>query len=137
MTEATWHTHTQVELYPPQMSCVEVLNQDFKTFKVEDKNIGISQVMTMDFDEIEKDKDKYIELLNKLHDESNYSVVTLFVTDIIKNGSYVFYNNKAEYIVSEAYNIDNLYQGIYIDGLVSRKKQMLPDLLECIERRNS
>ena len=25
MTEATWHTHTQVELYPPQMSCVEVL----------------------------------------------------------------------------------------------------------------
>lgn len=119
------------------MTCDQIFNQDFKTFKVNDSNIGISQVMTMDFEEIEKDKDKFIAILNNLTENLGYSVSLLFVTDIIKNGSYMFYNEKAESIVSEAYEIDKINQGVYMDGMVSRKKQMLPALLDYLERKGN
>ena len=49
----------------------------------------------------------------------------------------MFYNEKAEGIVSEAYEIDKINQGVYIDGMVSRKKQMLPALLDYLERKGN
>ncbi len=115
------------------LSPLEVVYKDFKSYKVGEENVGIGQVMTMDYEEIVKNKDEYIAILDKLKD---YKIALLFVTDIIRNGSYIFYNTGSEYIISDAYNIQDLAQGIYIDGLVSRKKQMLPPLMECIERRN-
>ena len=68
-------------------------------------------------------------------DLGNYKISLLFVTDIINKGSYLFYNDSSKDIVSEAYSIKDIRQGVYMDGVVSRKKQMLPNLLEVIERR--
>ena len=58
----------------------------------------------------------------------------MFVTDIIKNGSYIFFNESARDIVANAYHIDNLEQGLFLDGIVSRKKQMLPKLLDYLQK---
>ena len=62
-------------------------------------------------------------------------IALLFVTDVIRNGSYLFYNEKSKDLLEDAYGIDELYQGLYFDGVVSRKKQMLPPLLESEDRR--
>ena len=96
--------------------------------------IGISQVMTMDFNEIEEKIDEYIERLNDIKNGS-YLCVVLFITDVYKNGSYVIYNNDAEDIILDAFDLKDVKEGIYIPDLVSRKKQMLPALLEVIEKR--
>ena len=81
-----------------------------------------------------KNKDEYIAELNKMSND-NYMAVALFVTDIIKNGSYILFNDAALDIIREAYGNDKINQGTYLDGFVSRKKQMLPSLLEEIEKR--
>lgn len=111
----------------------DLINQDFKSYSVGNHQIGISQVMTMDFNEIEEHITDYIEKLNEI--SSSYLCVVLFITDIYKNGSYVIYNNNAEDIVKDAFDLDEIHEGVYIDNLVSRKKQMLPALLEVIEKR--
>lgn len=111
----------------------DLINQDFKSYSVGNHQIGISQVMTMDFNEIEEHITDYIEKLNEI--SSSYLCVVLFITDIYKNGSYVIYNNNAEDIVKDAFDLNEIYEGVYIDNLVSRKKQMLPALLEVIEKR--
>ena len=111
----------------------DLINQDFKSYSVGNHQIGISQVMTMDFNEIEEHITDYIEKLNEI--SSSYLCVVLFITDIYKNGSYVIYNNNAEDIVKDAFDLEKIYEGVYIDNLVSRKKQMLPALLEVIEKR--
>jgi len=111
----------------------DLINQDFKSYSVGSHQIGISQVMTMDFNEIEEHMSEYIEKLNEI--SSSYLCVVLFITDVYKNGSYVIYNDKAEEIVKDAFDLENIYEGVYIDNLVSRKKQMLPALLEVIEKR--
>lgn len=115
------------------ISISDLINQDFKSYSVGNHQIGISQVMTMDFNEIEAQMDEYINKLNEI--SSNYLCVVLFITDVYKNGSYVIYNDKAEDIIRDAFDLSEIYEGIYIHDLVSRKKQMLPALLEVIEKR--
>lgn len=115
------------------ISVNDLINQDFKSYNVGNHQIGISQVMTMDFNEIEEHISDYIEKLNEI--SSSYLCVVLFITDVYKNGSYVIYNSNADDIVRDAFDLNEIHEGIYIDNLVSRKKQMLPALLEVIEKR--
>ncbi len=117
------------------LSADEIIHTDMKTFKYGESSMAIGQVITMDFDELLERKDEIVNGLNKMTEFGNYSVSLLFVTDIIKNGSYLFFNDNSEEILEEAYGIEHASQGIYLDGVVSRKKQMLPPLLELEERR--
>lgn len=116
------------------ISVHDLINQDFKTYSVGNNAIGISQVMTMDFNEIEEKMDEYIAKLDELSD-GNYLCCVLFITDVYKNGSYVIYNSSAKDIVADAFDLKETYEGVYIADLVSRKKQMLPALLEVIQKR--
>jgi len=111
----------------------DLIDLDFKSYNVGNHQIGISQVMTMDFDEIKENIEEYIERLNDI--SRNYLCVVLFITDVYKNGSYVIYNELAKDIIEDAFDLKETYEGIYIKDLVSRKKQMLPALLEVAQKR--
>lgn len=116
------------------ISVNDLINQDFKAYSIGSSQLGISQVMTMDFNEIESNIEEYINKLDELKNNS-YMAVVLFITDVYKNGSYVIYNREAKDIVQDAFDLSDVYEGVYIADLVSRKKQMLPALLEVIEKR--
>ncbi len=116
------------------MTTREVIDQDFKSYSVGNQILGISQIMTLDIEEIEKNIQEYITKLDELT-MGNYICSVLFITDVYKNGSYVVYNQKSEGIIQDAFNLKQVYEGVYIDNLVSRKKQMLPALLEVIEKK--
>ena len=111
------------------MTVEEIINSDIKSFKLSESNMAIGQVMTMDLEQINAIKDDIINSLNKMCENGGYKIALLFVTDIIKNGSYLFYNENAKEILEDSYGIE-VSQGVYMDGFVSRKKQMLPPLLE-------
>ena len=117
------------------MSVEDLIYQDFKSYKVENTSLGISQVITMDFDSMKSQIDKYVSKLNEIA-KRDYSVVTLFITDIVKNGSYVLYNDDAKHIVEDSFELENIEEGIFIPDLVSRKKQMLPKIMESLEKNN-
>lgn len=117
------------------MSVDEIIMNDFKTYNVNSKTLGIAQIMTMDFDFIEDHLDEFVEKLNELV-AGDYSIVVVFITDIIKNGSYVLYNDNAATIVKEAYGIKNLEQGTFLPKMVSRKKQMLPSIMSVLDTNN-
>lgn len=112
------------------MSVEEIIHSDMKTFKYSDSTMAIGQTMTMDFDDISKRQDEFVEELNTMCNYGNYKIALLFVTDIIKNGSYLFFNEDAKELIEDSYGIEDVKQGVYLDGIVSRKKQMLPPLLE-------
>ncbi len=115
------------------MSVEEVIHSDMKTFKYSNSNLAIGQVFTMDFEEISAKQDEFIAGLNTMCDLGNYKISLLFITDVIKNGSYLFFNESSKEIIEEAFGIKDAYQGIYLDGVVSRKKQMVPPLLENVK----
>ena len=113
----------------------EIIYQDFKQFNSDDINIGIGQVFTTNYDEIDNDKEKYIKELNDIALNNNYDIVCLFITNIITNGSYVLFNEKARNIISLAYNVPNIEEGHFLENIVSRKKQMITGILDVIERK--
>ena len=114
------------------MSISEIVEQDFKTFKLGETSIGIGQVMTLDFEEIAKDMPKYIAHLDEMCVKNNYKLAVLFVTDAVKNGSYLLYSTGSEAVVAEAYKIKEAAEGTYLPDMVSRKKQMYPALAAVI-----
>lgn len=116
-------------------SVAELINMDLKTYSVGNKTLGISQIMTMDFDTIKENIDEFINKLNEMVN-TNYSIVVIFITDIIKNGSYVLYNTKSADIIADSFGIKNIHQGVFLPKMVSRKKQILPAILNTIDNEN-
>ena len=113
-------------------SVEELIKTDFKSYVVGDKLLGISQIMTMDIETIEANMDEYIQKLNEMV-ELNYSIVTIFITDIIKNGSYVLYNEKASEIIKDAFGLKSIHQCMFLPKIVSRKKQIQPNIISVLE----
>ena len=114
------------------MSKEDVLYNDYKLFTINDKSFAIGQFFTMNFEEIAKELDQYIDVLDKVSVANNYVLVALYVTDIIQNGSYVIFNKKASNIIDLVYQ-RHIEEGTFIEGCVSRKKHVVPAIMEILE----
>ena len=115
------------------MSTQDIFDQDFKSYKLDNYNIGISQVMTLNIDSIIAKKQEYISLLNNMSN-LDYKISLMFVTDIIKDGSYVFYNESAKELLSSIFQLKELKQGLFLEKIVSRKQQILPKILDYLQK---
>lgn len=111
-----------------------LLEEDIKTFGVGDKKVGISQIFTMDYDDIKNDVDNFINDIDNLA-SGKYDIVISLITDVEKNGSYVFYDRKSEKLLKDVFNDDSFKEGTYIQDLLSRKKQLVPPVMEILEKR--
>ena len=110
----------------------EIIHGDFKNFMVDNQKVGIGQVSTMSTEEILSKQEEFIRELNEEASEG-YTAIALFVTDILKNGSYIFFNDKAKEIFSNSFGIGEIEQGHFFEGLVSRKKQIVPKLMNYMD----
>ena len=90
-------------------------------------------MFTLDYEKILNDKEGYLSVIEDIKQKKGYAFVVLAVTDILKNSSYMFYTAGIEKNMAVGYNIDNFEQGTYIEGCVSRKKQIVPVLMEFLK----
>lgn len=116
-------------------SLQEVLFTDFKVFKVGNIESGIGQIFTTDYNSLKINIEQMREVLNQVSVNNDYIIVAFFITDVIKNGSYIIFNDRAKFILEDSFNIDNLYQGMYLKDVVSRKKQIIPPIIDVLERK--
>ena len=77
--------------------------------------------------------DNYIKALEENNTKLGCEFTMLCFTDVIKNGSYVIYTEKAKDILSSGFKKPDFEQMTYIKGLASRKKQMVPVILSELE----
>lgn len=111
----------------------EVLFNDFKIFNEDDYKIGIGQINTLNIDTIINKQDELLETIEREGKNSEYDILALFVTDIIKEGSYIFFSNKSKHILERAFEIEELTQCYYLPNIISRKKQIIPNILNVID----
>lgn len=115
------------------MSKEDVLYNDFKLYTINEKTFAIGQFFTMNFDEMKKELDEYVATLDEVAEANNYDFVALYVTDIIKNGSYVIFNTKGQEVVDVCYEKENIPEGYFVENCVSRKKHVVPLIMEIFE----
>ena len=115
----------------------EIFYRDFKKFSIGELSVGVGQVNCMSYDEIqviiEKEKD-YMEHVTEHSSEIN--IAYLLITDVMKESSYVMYAGKnAVTVLKNAFNLDNISDKyVALPGVVSRKKQFLPAIMEAMEQ---
>lgn len=117
------------------MSIDDVIYKDFKNYVAGEYKIGIGQVFTTTFDDYVADISKYVDRLDEIAVNNDYKVVCLFVTDFINNNSYALFNRSAVDILAEAYSLPSIEEGELLKGFVSRKKQIVPTILEILEKK--
>ena len=110
-------------------SVEEIFYKDFKEFNLEEFKMGISQVFTLDIEAVFNRERQFIDFVSETHRNKGYFLTLLVITDILKEGSYLLFMAENNSLISTAFQVIS-QQGVFVPGLVSRKKQVVPKLLE-------
>ncbi len=115
------------------MSAKEVIDLDSKEFKEKDKKIVISQVNTADINDVFARKDELSFAIEKEISEKSLDLFVFVITDIVNTNSKIIALGKDKELVEKAFEkkLDN-DDAMLLEGVVSRKKQIAPPLLENI-----
>jgi inorganic pyrophosphatase/exopolyphosphatase len=62
-----------------------------------------------------------------------FDSLILCVTDMIKNGSFIFFDTNSRDIVSDALNKIDIEEGYFFSKCLSRKKQLIPLIMNVIK----
>ena len=111
----------------------EILTQDYKNFQVDDKKYSVGQTITLDIDSILKDKDEYISIMQNKCNNQGLEFILFIITDVLKNGSYILYTDGCEEMLKDSFNLGDVYEGVFVNGLTSRKKQVIPYINDYIK----
>ncbi len=112
----------------------EILKQDFKIFTYDDKKVGVSQVNTMDSDSLHDLKEPILKAMEDMTEAKGFVLQVLIVTDIYKEGSEIIAVGKLKDVINKAFNVQMKNNSIYIPGIISRKKQVIPPISAVINR---
>lgn len=108
----------------------EILNQDFKIFHAGGIDFGVAQISAMGRTELDKVQERVTPKLNLMMDEKRIDMIFVMLTDILNESTYLIYaGESAAQIVAGAYNCRPSVRGTMLEGVVSRKKQLIPALI--------
>ena len=112
----------------------EIFYQDFKKFSIEDVTFGVGQINSMNSMELADIREKLLPYLEKAYKEHGVDMIFFMLTNIIHESTdLIFMGNKAKEIIERAFSVeekDNFYR---LEGVVSRKKQLIPSLMIAIQ----
>ena len=116
-------------------SAGDILHQDFKKFTAGRHLIGVGQISTMDANEVETIKEKVQPEMDKVREQDGVDLLFFMVTNILKESSDVLFSgNGAEILLEAGFNVTSKdHKSVYLPGVVSRKKQMVPLITESMQ----
>ena len=106
----------------------DLVMRDYKNFDMHGSKVGVGQLEVVDGSVFDKIKDDLMEDIKKVKDEQNLHTVALLLTDIMKEGSEVLVVSNDTSIFEKAFNCKLENGKIWLDGCLSRKKQIIPFL---------
>ncbi|PWE23147.1 manganese-dependent inorganic pyrophosphatase [Aliarcobacter skirrowii] len=106
----------------------DLVMRDYKNFDMHGNKVGVGQLEVVDGSVFDKIKDDLMEDIKKVKDEQNLHTVALLLTDIMKEGSEVLVVSNDTSIFEKAFNCKLEDGKVWLDGCLSRKKQIIPFL---------
>ncbi|MGB6328266.1 MAG: manganese-dependent inorganic pyrophosphatase [Halarcobacter sp.] len=106
----------------------ELILRDYKPFDMHGNDVGIGQLEVIDLSLFDNIKAELQADLDALREENNLHTACLILTDIIKEGSEVLVSSKDTSIFEKAFDIKLEDGKVWLDGCLSRKKQIIPFL---------
>lgn len=111
-------------------SAETLLDLDAKSFPMGTKNVRIAQVNTVDLNEV-LDRQDELEAAMKSESAANgYDLFILIITNILNSDSELLVIGDSLDKVEAAFNVTLENNRVFLNGVVSRKKQVVPQLTE-------
>ncbi len=110
----------------------ETLFTDFKDFSVSEKKIGIGQITTLNSDDFICQKEEILKTMGQKKADGAYDLIMVMITDVLKSGSTLFFLGDEE-IIQNAYGVEPSDNEVFLPGVMSRKKQIVPKLTEALD----
>lgn len=115
-------------------SAIELLDMDAKSFPMGDKNVRIAQVNVVDINDVFSKQEELEAKMLELNLENNYNLFILVVTNILDSDSVILATGSPINAVEEAFNIKLKNNKAILKGVVSRKKQIVPQLTKALTK---
>lgn len=115
-------------------SAIEILNDDAKSFEMGAETVRIGQVNVVDVRDVLSRKDELLEKMREETKENDFGLFVLLITDIIENNSVAIVDGAGYRQFEIAFNKPIQLNTVELDGIVSRKKQVVPQLTEAFTR---
>ena len=112
----------------------EIIKTDLKEFKIGDYKIVVSQISVMDPSEVLEIEDKLIAAMQENCEREGYDMDLMMVTDILEEATYLLFTGSPKTLIGEAFKKDASGTHVYLPGVMSRKKQMIPPLSEAVKK---
>jgi len=112
------------------MSTADIIRNDIKEFIIGEYRVAVSQISVMDSQEALAIKKQLQDDMEVMRRKEDYDMVLLMVTDIMAEGTHLFYTGQPELLVQQAFGMNGSDGSVYLPGVLSRKKQVIPPLIE-------
>ncbi len=110
------------------LSAKEIIARDFKEFDMSGSKLGIGQIEIVDLELVKDRIDELINELKEMKEERDYSGIYFMITDIMKEGTLLLVVADDENIVKKAFGKKLENNRVWLDRVMSRKKQVVPPL---------
>lgn len=113
----------------------EIFYQDFKPFSVNDISFGVGQINAMTEEELAEIKKKLLPYLKEAVNAAKVDMLFFMLTDISRETTELLYvGDNAEGLIKEAFGILPEGDSFRLEGVISRKKQLVPALIAAMQQ---
>lgn len=113
----------------------EICFRDFKQFHVGNYTFGVGQLSSMNKEELEEVKEILTPYLPKVLKEQDLDMAYIMLTDIMDESTELLCcGHGAKELIVSAYGISEDSDEIFLKGVVSRKKQLIPTLVGALQQ---
>ncbi|MCL2864440.1 MAG: putative manganese-dependent inorganic diphosphatase [Lachnospiraceae bacterium] len=117
-------------------STEDIILTDFKQFTVGDSKFGVGQLNSMNEEEIKTLSEIIPQALDQVRIKQNLEYLYFMITNILDESTQLYCSGTgAKGIVRNAFDLtDDLLEEVYLKGVVSRKKQLVPTLVAALQQ---
>ncbi len=111
----------------------QAINSDCKEYIEQGRTFSVAQIEEIGFDTFWKRKEEVVAALDGHRQKKNYFFCGLLITDVVRQSSLFAVASSEQFL--KCIDYPEVEPGIYeLEGVVSRKKQLLPYLTHCLAK---
>lgn len=106
---------------------MDLLHRDYKDFDMKGKKVGVGQLELATLDQVASMRDALLAAMKEQKGSERHSVL-LMLTDVVKEGTDLMVVSDDPALIEGAFGGKLQANSMWIDGMMSRKKQTVPNL---------
>ena len=112
----------------------DIVANDLKEFQIGEYYVAISQISVMDPESVLQQQNQLEAALQAICNKEQYNMAILLITGIVDEATYLLYYGQPAGLIAAAFGEGRPDGTWYLPGVMSRKKQVVPPLIDAVRR---